>query len=183
MCDPVSLTVAATIASTAAVGYGASVQAGQAKYEAKLADRNAKQRSEAARESEKRGMDERKQLFRQLADARGKTAAAQASGGVDLGFGSARTVQEDMLQLGNEDVSALNTNIFDRTKGLLIDASNYRARASAQRSAAKSAMTAGYINMFSTALGGASSIARYKAKGAVTEGAGKNFGASFTYGG
>lgn len=173
MCDPVSISLAVgTAVSAASVGYGAMVSSAQSKYEAKVADANAKQASEAARTSQEQGQREQIILMREISQRKGLQRASLAANGIDLDFGSAATMQDDMTQLGREDIAALDRNTEDRTKGLLINAANYRGKAAASRAAANGAMTAGFLNVAGTALSGASQIAKYRAGQSILKGAG-----------
>ena len=49
MCDPLTLTIAATAVATAGAGFSALQQNAQANYQAKVADQNAKLSAEAAK--------------------------------------------------------------------------------------------------------------------------------------
>src|SRR5512139_187745 len=119
MCGPAALpimAIAGSVVSAAGSIYGGMGANAQGKYEQKIAERNAKIASEAARDSEERGKLENQQLGRKVAQTKGQQAASMAANGIDLGFGSALNVQDDTAMLASEDAEALYKNIHQRTR-------------------------------------------------------------------
>ena len=67
--------------------------------------------------------------------------------------------------IGAEDASAASFNLSNDIRGFDISASNYKAEASAKRSAAKGAIIGGAFGASSTLLGGASQYGDLKRRG------------------
>ncbi len=172
MCDPVTLAAASLAVSSIGVGLSTYSAVQQANYEGKVADANAKQANEAARESIEQGKREQQQFYRQISQTKGTQQAAMAASGIDTDFGSAALIKGDTAMMGREDSAALQRNIENRTKGLDISAANYRSSASASRSQAFGAGAAGALNFGSTVLGGASQIGMMKQQSAFYKGKG-----------
>lgn len=171
MCDPVSITVALTVASTAIGAYG-QIQQGQAinaqmKYEAKVGERNAKL-SEASREdARKRGEREQLNHWRRVSQMMGEQRAQFAAGGLDVNFGTPGEVVEDTALIGGEDSQILAENTKKEMEGFDIEAANFRDSAKAARMRGKAAKTAGYLGAAGTILGGATQVAnRFAPSGA-----------------
>lgn len=163
MCDPLSIGIALTVASTAVGAYG-QIQQGQAinaqaKYEAKVSERNAKL-SEAGREdARKRGEREQLNHWRRVSQMMGEQRAQFAAGGIDVNFGTPGEVVEDTMLIGLEDSSILAENTKKEMEGFDIEAANYRDSAKAAKMRGKAAKQAGYIGAASTILGGAAQVA------------------------
>lgn len=158
MCNPVVLAAAAAAVSIAGTMYGAISASQQSKYEAGVADQNAKLSNEQAKDSIMNNQTEALRLGRQTGALKGQQQAALAANGVDIGDGSALQIAQDTAMLGNEDAAQLYKAGFERTRGYEISAYNYRSSAAASRAAAKSAIVGGVLKSFSTALGAGSQI-------------------------
>ena len=65
---------------------------------------------------------------------------------------------------GAEDVAQIDKAGSERTKGFDTESWNYRSEAAAQRSKASGAIVSGFMNAASTALGGASQMAKMRPK-------------------
>lgn len=122
------------------------------KYQQQVAEQNAGIAREAARDSIERGRIENRSLGRKVASVNGQQAASLAANGVDLGFGSARQMQEDTAMLAREDQEALLHNIDQRTRGFDIQAANYVAEGKAARYRGKQAMIGSFFDAGSTLL-------------------------------
>ncbi len=162
MCDPITLTVL-TIAATAVTAYG-QVSAGnaanaQAKYEAKVADRNSKLSSEAGVDARKRGEREQLNRWRRASQQMGEQRAGFAAAGLDVNFGTPALVVEDTAMIANEDVLTITDNTKKESKGFDIEGANFRDSAKASRMRGKAAKQAGYIGAAGTLLAGASQAA------------------------
>jgi hypothetical protein len=187
MCDPVTIGIALTVASTAVGAYG-QIQQGQAinaqsKYEAKVADRNAKL-SEAGREdARKRGEREQLNHWRRVSQMMGEQRAQFAAGGLDVNFGTPGAVVEDTMLIGLEDSQILAENTRKEMEGFDIEAANLRDSAKAARMRGKAAKQAGYIGAASTILGGAAQVAgKFSPSGSTGGGGGSSsFGSTSGY--
>ncbi|MEQ6413224.1 hypothetical protein ODX41_20165, partial [Salmonella enterica subsp. enterica serovar Enteritidis] len=105
MCEP---TTALLIASTAMSSIGAVTagigQAQHYRYQAQIADQNARLANEQARDSIENTNLEAQRRYRELAQMKGAQTAAMAANGVDLNFGSPVDIQKDTAMIGAEDV-------------------------------------------------------------------------------
>jgi len=166
MCGPAALP-ALLIAATAVTAAGQGLQAlqanKQAKYQAKIADRNAALENEAARQEIENTRDRAVAHYRNVAAVKGRQRVMAAANGISLDFGSAADVVQDTDMLGREDARRIYDDGFQRSRGFEINASNYRAGARSARQAASNALVNGAFNMASTALSGASQYSKMKA--------------------
>lgn len=175
MCPPV-LAIAATAMSAIGTGIGALQAASTARFNAKLADRNADMEEEAAHEETKNTTQAARLQYRKIADAQGAAIAAQAANGVDVNFGSARQAQQDIDMLGAEDVANIYRQGYQRVRGFDINAANSRAQAAASRADAKGALIGGVFDVGSSILSGASQYSKLKGMGGGKNTASKGFG-------
>lgn len=162
MCDPVSLTIAAaavTAGGQIAQGIG---QAQQARYAASIADQNARLSADQAKRAEDNTAIEAQRRYRQSAQVMGAQQAAMAANGVDVSFGTAAQNNLDARMIAAEDVGQIYQQGSDTVKGLDIQGWNYRGEANAQRAKASGAIVNSVFSAASTALGGASQIAKMK---------------------
>jgi hypothetical protein len=168
MCLPAAAAIPLVIASSAASAAGQLMQGAQAnaqgKYEAQVARMNEGLEVNAAHQSVIAGGDERRDFWRKVAQVKGQEVASMAANGIDVGFGSADRVQQDTELLARDDATNLYRNIEERTKGHLIQASNYESEAKAARARGKAALTSSYFGAASSLLGGLSQAAGMKAK-------------------
>lgn len=162
MCDPVTLTVAAT--AVAVAGQGVSAYAGyqQGKYESKVATVNSQLENEKARDALLRGQEEGRRFRGQVGRQVGSQRASMASNGLDLGFGNAADVVGDTVTIGAEDSATIRQNSFREARGYEISAMNYRGEAGAAKSRAVGSLIEGAFGMASTALGGATQYSKLK---------------------
>lgn len=160
MCDPISigLIVAATAVTTYGQIYQGQAQAAQLKYEGKIADRNAELEERKRRDAISRSETEQRSHYRKLAQAMGEARVKNASAGLDVSFGSAANLEEDIALIGYEDSAAISENTIKEVHGYDVNAANYRSDAKAARMNAKSAKTASYIGAAGTILSGATQI-------------------------
>lgn len=158
MCGPAipALALGAAALSAAGTMTSAISSAQQSRYQAKIADRNASLASAQAIDALERGRIADVRRGRQLSQVQGAQTAAMAANGIDTAFGSALNVAQDTAMIGAEDSSIAARNVIKEVQGFDIDGSNFRAEASAKRSAAKGAIVAGAFGAASTILGGAS---------------------------
>jgi hypothetical protein len=141
MCLPLAaLPLVAAGMSAAGSLYGGIQANQQGKAEAAVAERNAQMEVDAAHQSVEIGQGERRDFWREIAQTKGQQQASMAANGLDLSFGTPLNIEWDTTDLANEDASNLYRNIEDRTRGRLINASNYTAEAKAARQKGKAAL-------------------------------------------
>ncbi|ALH82903.1 hypothetical protein [Sphingopyxis macrogoltabida] len=157
-----TLALAATAVTMAGQGYAALQSAAASRYEARIADQNAKLENEAGFRATENTKTEALAHYRRVAQLKGEQRVAQAANGVSLDFGSAADVAADTDMLGREDVSRIYEQGAERVRGFDISASNYRSSAAASRFAAKGALIKGALDMGSTALSGAAQYSKMK---------------------
>lgn len=165
MCDPISLTIAATAAATIGTGYSALQSAAQSRYQGQVADQNAKLANEAARREEENTRDAALQHYRKVGALKGQQRVAMAAGGLDVNFGNAADLTADTDMLANEDVRRIYDQGAENVLGRNIESNNYRSQAKASRQAATGALVKGVFDMGTTALGGAKQYDALKRKG------------------
>ena len=107
MCDPVTLTIAATAVTAAGQVASGIGQAQQARYAAAMSERNAKLDADQAKRAEENTALEAQRRYRQSAQMLGAQQAAMAANGVDINFGSALDLQRDSRMLAAEDVGQI----------------------------------------------------------------------------
>ena len=146
------------------IGAAGSVYSGmaanaQGEYEQKIAKRNAELEERNRRDAISRGETEQIQHYRKLAQAMGEARVKNAAAGLDVSFGSAASLEQDIELIGYEDSKALAENTSKEIQGYDINAANYRAEGKAARMRGKSALVSGYFGAASSLLGGAQQIA------------------------
>lgn len=144
-------------------GYAALQSAAASRYEARVADQNAKMDNEAAFRETENTKTAALAHYRRIAQLKGEQRVAQAANGVGLDFGSAVDVQSDTDMLGREDTQRIYDQGAEKVRGFDISAANYRSSAKASRFAATGAIVKGAFDMAGTALGGASQYSKMKA--------------------
>jgi hypothetical protein len=150
--EPISASTAAYFAIAAAVVaagatiYSTQQQAKAAKYNAALAEQDAKQAQEAAAYQE---AQHRRNTYRALSAQR----AAYAKAGVEINDGSPLEIAADTAREAEMDALAI------RYSGS-IQAARANAEAGLQRFQARSVQTGGYISAGGTLLGGAANYGR-----------------------
>lgn len=127
----------------------------QANYSADVAKANAAQEVSAYQDERGAQVDERQRFWQQVGQIKGQQVAAMAANGIDPGFGSGARLQTDTQALADADAKNLYRNEETKSKGYLIDASNYTAEAVAQKMQGKSAVTNSYFGAVSSLLGAA----------------------------
>lgn len=166
MCVPAAALplMAAISGGLAAVGggIGALQAASQARYQAKIADRNAALEREAGQQELENTRQAAMATYRKASQVKGAQRVAAAANGVALDFGTAGDVQADTNMLVAEDVQRIYEQGAQNRRGRDIGASNYMAEAGAQRQAASGALVKGVFDFGSTVLGSASQYARLK---------------------
>lgn len=160
---PLALVASAVAAAGSAVSTFTAVQ--QQRYQAAIADRNAKMENEAARDALNRGEIEARRYQQEASQRMGAQRAALAANGIDTSYGNAAFVQADMARATQEDVATIRENSVRQARGFDLAAANSRAQANASRSAATGTAIAGVFDFGSTVLGGVQQHRRAKALG------------------
>lgn len=162
MCDPLTLTVAATALSAAGTITSTMGAVQQAKYEANLAEYNRKLESQKAADALERGNIEVRNAARQEAALMGAQRASMAANGIDVSFGSASDLIADTAMLAQEERLTIRENTRREMMGYDINAANYGAKANAARNAATGALWSGAFQLGSTIAGGAQRFGKTK---------------------
>lgn len=165
MCPPAVIGLAAAGLAAAGSIMGGLQANAQAKYQARVAERNAALANEAARTEIENTRIEAMAHDRRVGQLVGQQRVAAAANGVALDFGTAADVVADTSMLANEDKQRLYDRGYEAVRGRDIEASNYTAEANAQRAAGKGAVISGFMSAASTALGGVSQYKKMKAAG------------------
>lgn len=150
--------------TAASQGYSALQASAASRYEARVADRNAKIESEAAFTATENTRTEALAHYRKLAQLKGEQRVAQAANGVSLDFGSAMLAQDDTEMMGREDVARIYDQGEQAVRGFDINSANYRDQGKAARKAATGALIKGGFDIASTALGAATQYQGLKGK-------------------
>lgn len=165
MCMPIATAaLIGTALSAVGTGFAALQQNAQGRYQAKVADQNARLSAEAAKQEQDNTRDALQQHWRRQSQLQGQQRVAMAAGGLDLGFGNAADLQADTAMLGREDAQRIIDQGANAVKGFDIESANYRSQAQASRQAASGALVEGVFGVASTALGGASQYKQLKIK-------------------
>lgn len=162
MCDPVTLTIAATAVAAVGTGFSALQANAQAKYQAKIADRNAALEREAGQQELQNTRDATMAHYRETARIKGQQRLAAAAGGVSLDFGTPLDTAADTQMLADEDQRRIYSQGAQNVRGHDIQASNFGGEANAQRQAGTGALIKGAFDMGSTVLGGAKQYRKLK---------------------
>lgn len=88
----------------------------------------------------------------------GEARVKNAGAGLDVSFGSAASLEQDIELIGYEDSAAIAENTSKEIQGYDINAANYRAEAAGAKMRGKAAKTASYISAAGTLLSSASQI-------------------------
>lgn len=163
MCDPVTLTVltvAATVITAGAQVYAGAAAKSQGKFEAQVAERNAKLEEASRADAMSRRNVEQMRLWRKVSQQLGEQRAEAAASGLDVNFGSPSQLQADTLMIGEEDSTTLNENFIKEFKGYDIRASNYRVEGLAARTRGNAAFTGSLLSAGGTLLSGAAQVGK-----------------------
>lgn len=149
------------------IGAAGSIQQGKAQAaaydaQAKANDQNSRIAERQAQEEAASGAREERLIRRQTQADMGTQRAMFASNGLDSSSGSPLDIQTSTAFNGEMDALTLRRNTGFNVWGLQNEAVNYRNQARANRSAAKNAKTAGYIDAASKMLTGVGNYQKYK---------------------
>lgn len=151
---------AATAAIVTAGGqvYQGMAADAQGKYEQAVANQNADLEERSRRDAIARGETDQLRHYRKLAQALGEARVKNSAGGLDVSFGSAASLEDDIALMGYEDSATLAENTRREVMGYDVNAANYRMEGKAARARGKNAQTAGMIGAAGTLLSSASQI-------------------------
>lgn len=164
MCE---LTTMLMIGSTVMGGMGAIQQgnaaAASAKYNAQVADMNARISERQARDAVERGAMEEQQQRMKTSQIIGKQKAAMAANGVDLKFGSPLDALVDTATMGELDALTIRANTYREERDIRQQGLNSQSQAGLLRAEGAAAKSAGFMSAFGTVLGGgANALSNYK---------------------
>jgi len=153
----VALGATALSSVVGAVGglYGGMAQSAASTYQAQVAQMNATIARQNAsyelalgeQQAQTQGMKTRAQI--------GQTRAAQGAGGLDVNTGSNVDVRASEAELGSYDQAIVRNNAVRRAYGQEVLATQADAQANLDTMAAKTSKTAGFLDAFTSLLGGA----------------------------
>lgn len=163
MCDPMTLAIAGTaVAATGALVTGAMAAKSQ-RYQAAVADANAKAESAKAADAIDRGAEDQRNLARKYSGIRGAQNASISANGIDAGYGSGAAAIDDTNMYYQEDAATLSRNTGNEVAGIDMSAANYRAQAKAARMAATGSLVSAGFNAGGTILSGLGKMGQIKA--------------------
>ena len=147
--------------AAAAVTAGGQIHAGQAanaqgKYAQNVAEQNAKMEERSRADAISRGETDQLRHYRKVAQSLGEARVRNSAAGLDVSFGSAFNLENDIALIGYEDSGTLAENTRREVMGYDMNAINQRTEGKAARMRGKAAQTAGYIGAAGTILGAAS---------------------------
>lgn len=164
MCGPALPIAAAVMAAAGSITGGLAANA-QAKYQAKIAERNASMEREAAQQELQNTREANLDHYRKVGQMKGAQRARAAAGGVSVDMGTAQWVQDDTEMLGREDANRIYQQGYQNVRGRDIQASNYAGEANAQRKAGTMALIKGGFDAGSSLLSAANQYSNLKPKG------------------
>lgn len=144
MCDPVTISAVAVVASTA---MQAQAQQQQGRYRKGVADYNARVAENEAQEVRGAGVEAENVKRLRTAELLSKQRAQIGASGVELNSGSALQLQEDTVALGEADALRIRSNFESRATSL-------ETGAELTRSQGAFAQSAGEKGAVGTILGG-----------------------------
>lgn len=163
MCGPALPLVAAGMAALG-TGFSALQANAQAKYQARIAERNAGLEREAGLQEQAATQDAARAHYRKVAQLKGQQRLAAAANGVSVEFGTAADIMADTDMLAREDARRIYEDGNNRRRSRDIGASNFMGEARAQRQAGTGALVGGLFQIGTTALGGAQQYADLRSK-------------------
>lgn len=163
MCAP-ALPIIALVASAASSMVGGLAANAQAKFQAKIAERNASMEREAGQQELENTRQAALDHYRKVGQLKGAQRARAAANGVGVDFGTAAWVQDDTEMLGREDADRLYKQGLQNMRGHDIQASNFMGEASAQRQSGTMSLIKGGLDAGSSLLSAASQYSKMKGK-------------------
>lgn len=154
-----ALTAVGTVISMAAANQQAKATASAYNSQASAADANAKLAQQQAQDAQERGRAAEEQQRQKAARFRASQKAAFAASGVDSTSGSALDVLTDTMYLSELDAANIRYNAGQEAQGFKQQANNYLFQGRSDRAAASNAKKAGRLQMASSLISGATTIA------------------------
>lgn len=164
MCGPAALPIAAAALAAAGSITGGLAANAQARFQAKIAERNATIEREAAQQELQNTREAALDHYRKVGQLKGAQRARAAAGGVSVDMGTASWVQDDTEMLGREDADRIYKQGHQNVRGRDIQASNYEGEASAQRKAGTMALIKSGFDAGGSLLSGANQYNKMRAK-------------------
>jgi len=164
MCGPAAIPIAAAALAAAGSITGGLAANAQAKYQAKIADRNASMEREAGQQELENTREAALDHYRKVGQMKGAQRARAAAGGVSVDMGTAQWVQDDTEMLGREDANRIYQQGNQNVRGHDIQASNFGAEANAQRASGKMALIKSGFDAAGSLLSGANQYSKMRAR-------------------
>ena len=152
------LAIAGAAVSAGGAIYGGMQANAQGKYAQRVAEQNASLEDRSRLDAISRGETDQRNQYRKLAQALGEARVHNSAAGLDVGFGSAAGMEQDLSLIGYEDSHTIAENTNKAVQGYDISAANYRMQGAASRAQGKAAQTAGFISAAGTLLSTASQV-------------------------
>lgn len=158
---PASIALAGASSIVGAMGqqYSAEAQANMYTYQAGISTLNQQIASRNADYARHTGEIQAQESGMKTAELVGEQKVGQAAGNLDVNRGSAVGVRQSQEAIGAEDQALIRSNAARTAYGYEIEAAKEGAQAGVYGMAATTSRQAGDINMFTTLLGGMSSVA------------------------
>lgn len=163
MCGPALPIAAAALAAAGSITGGLAANA-QARFQAKIAERNASMEREAAQQEIENTREAALDHYRQVGQLKGAQRARAAAAGVGVDFGTAGQVQADTDMLSREDADRIYRQGYQNVRGYDIQASNYKGEARTQRQAGTMALIKSGFDAGGSLLSGANQYREMKGK-------------------
>lgn len=132
------LSVAGMLSGAVGSFYSARSTKNQLKYEAAIADINARLSEKAAQQELQRGQFEVGQITRRAGQIKGSQRASMAANGIDLGVGSAAELQASTDLMKEIDRNQAEVNAISSAWGYRTQGTNYQNQATMSRASASS---------------------------------------------
>jgi len=155
--DPATLSILSTVVGVTSAVSESKAQASAYENQANAADQNAKIAGKQAEISAQNGAEQEKLMRQRGAAVAGSQKAGFAASGLDSAAGSPLDVLTDTYNQNELDALAIRKNSANQVWGLQANQTNYNNQASAARSSAKNAKTAGMIKAAGSVLSGVTS--------------------------
>lgn len=149
MCEPVTIGLALSAASTVMQGYAAKQEG---KYKEGVANYNTRRSENEAQREKNIGIQEENKQREATAQMQSAQRAQLAASGVDINTGSAANIQADTEMLGEIDALTIRRNYTDSSQAMMDSAELERAQGKAARKAGNNAFTGSLISAAGTAL-------------------------------
>lgn len=162
MCDPATLTIAATATAAMGAAYQGYSAYSEAEYRSGAAANNAQLAREQAADALARGERDQQAKWREIAQTKASQIAAMAAAGLDTSFGTGLDIIGDTAVLGTEDVGIIAENAAREARGYSLQAQNFNAESKAQKRAGRTALIGTAFTVGSTILGGATQLQSMK---------------------